>query len=553
MKKTSYYFISWTIIFGLIALWIFFILWWKKLSFWEKKQNITNLEKLTYIKKYLEENFAWNYPIPKWDLILLDKDLQQIHLEDKTQKEESINELFAIQWTLWWLNIDNKDFKEKCFDSRFSIWENKKFFTYSVTKDRKHFQLGTLDMKDNNYYSHIIWNISWSIIKDFESQNMVTDKSEKYLPYLPSTNNKYLIKLIKWDIETFTITEDENPWINKTKKDLAKWVFLPMWEDVNQITINTQWTNYVYKIIYPNWNVQLISPSKKWISEIKLNFESDWVKSKASIVNMVWKIAYNMVKLSDDSDYQIQDNRWWVLVIRWTQFTIDVDEDQSSTYLIQWSINLTKRNEKFLLTVSNNIAWFDNADRHLDMFKFPEKLRELLSYWVAMDIFLNPEIKLQIINQNIPAESQNIHTTLSWISLWWVVDIQNDIWKKYIWINLKWYFQNNAAIEIAKNRLYINDIMKQICNKFWYTENIGLNQSYNFLWLKDIDKDNINFELNSNLTKIVPQNTIIPFFFSTKDNSSLVYYDTKIKQIVYKTISSYSENDKRDWIFLICK
>lgn len=557
MKKTTNYYITWGIILILWLLILFLIRRWRNVELSEKKLNETNLSNTNYLKDYLIKNYNWEFPYPKWDLTLLDKNLKQIHLEDKSINLESIDNLYIIQWTLGSLDISDQKFNQNTYDKRYSIWENKRYYTYSVTKDKKYFQIWTISKENDINKAYLVGNTTWSIIKDIESNALVENNSTIHLPYLPTTNNKYKISLIDWKIDNFEIKEDANPLIKKTNDEIKKWLFLPLWDSINELELTAKWKNYIYKITYPNGNIQMVSPNKNWDSSLKLSFKSDGISSNVSIVNTLWKIAYNMVKIWNDSQYQLQDDKWWVLVIRWTQFSLDIDEETTNTFLIQWTINLTKNNENYLLTINNNIAWFNKADQYLDMFKFPDRLKKLYSYWVAMDIFLNPPINHTIsINKNIDFKQNSGLLYINQsnkIRIGWIYDIKNWDYEKYLWIKIDWYFWNEFAIQLAKDRKYANEIINEICQWLTNKQTILFKDISSFIAIDKINDENITFKLNKSIwEKINLNNYIIPIWNNAKDNSNLTFFDIKDWQIVYKSVSSNNENDKRNWIFIIC-
>lgn len=557
MKSINKYYIVWWIIALLWWIIIFLLIKWKSLELFQSKLNQSNIDKITFVKEYLIKNFNTNYPYPKWDIILLDKNLKQIHLQDKSVNLESIDNLYVIQWNLWSLDVSDKKFLDNAYDSRFSKWENKKYFTYSVTKDKKKFQIWSIKYDNNKNSAYIVWNISWSIIKDIDSNHIIQNNSKKYLPYLPTTNNKYKITLINWSLDSFEIKQDQETPIKKSNTDLEKWIFLPLSDDTNNIELTAKWTQYIYKITYPNWNIQTIWPNKDWLSDIKLNFKNDWIKSNVSIVNTLWKIAYNMVRIWEDSQYNIQDDKWWVLVIRWTQFSLDIDNESTNTLLLQWTISLLKNNQKYLLTLNNNTVWFTKNNEYINLYNMPDKLKSLYAYTVGMDIFLNPAIQFSITkNQSNKAENELINDLSKYSKINSInsYSIKDELWNQYLWIDISWYFGPESAISLVKEKKYINDVLDSICKWYWYNKNIELKDASSFLTIKQISTENIIFNVNNTLENwwINLKNKIIPISNISKNNANLTFFDTIDWQIVYKNISSNNQNDNRDWIFLIC-
>ena len=227
MKKLSLY---------VILVFILWILFYSFTSYNIKQQNKNakislSMQNFNNVKGYLEKNYKWNYPIPSWDLLLLDNHKKMIHLTDRNTPLGKVKKLFAIQWNTCDILKNNKQFNKINYDPRFSIKDKetwkiiyKKCFTYSITKDRKKFQIWTI-VKNNewDYVTRLDWSESKSITKSYDTPILVKNNSKDFLPYSDTEvspivkvsnlwNSKLLVK-IYW--EDFNLEINLKDWLNR--------------------------------------------------------------------------------------------------------------------------------------------------------------------------------------------------------------------------------------------------------------------------------------------------------------------------------------------------
>jgi hypothetical protein len=103
------------------------------------KWNTEN-KRLAKLNKTTESNFekTYNYlsklasyPIPSWDVILLNKKWEEIHLENRKISLSKVKGLYAIQWTTCDILKNNKKFNSFNYDPRFSIIKGNKAVSYT--------------------------------------------------------------------------------------------------------------------------------------------------------------------------------------------------------------------------------------------------------------------------------------------------------------------------------------------------------------------------------------------------------------------------------------
>lgn len=579
MKKNNWVYVTaWVVVFWLAIIVLAFIFWFFD---YRKQQDInkTNLQNISQISNYLNIFYKDNYPYPAWDLVLLDKNLSQIHLEDKTLPLERVSNLYVIQWTTCWIESDSKEFNNSNFDVRFSTWENKKCFSYSVTKDKKYYQLWAVLDKWGTYVAYITWNINNSITKDYNSNNTVINWKSNYLPYLPSFNNKILLRIIKWAWKV-NILEDPLPMQIKWKplfssvvsvskafepfKDKYSqnirdwWLLLPILDSSKDIELSFSGNKFAFELIYPNGNMQFITPNKNWEAKVQVKwFEYNWINSKISIFNLIWKIAYNLVKLSDDSNYSIYDDKWVTLTIRWTKFAMDIDESGTSTSLVEWKISIRNWLDNYIVDQSNSFIWFDSNKNYIDLFKVPEKLIWVSWLWVALDILLNKPNTFEVRNSNISLSWETFNYFLSNNKDIKLTSSNDIVWNgidRYSLFTFDWYFDDNFAISLVQNRYKANDLFNDICKENWFNSSLDIWQAYKFLWINELSDENISFSINKDLTSVIKKWYILSLKsnFNINDAQSLFYYDWEDWQIKYKNVSSNNTSDKRNWLVFIC-
>lgn len=560
MKKYIVY-ITWTIILiSMIGL-MFFWFKWKGIFSQLAKQQAKVDDNVWYIVKYLEQQYKDNYPYPKWDMILMDKSFHQIHLQDYSKPIESIDKVYVIQWNLCQLDIDSVEFDIRKYDTRYSTWENIKCFSYSVLKDRTWFQIWSIKTSWDKIVAKLDGNIKYSITKDFQSTNMVIDWWYQYLPYAPFYNTKIKLKLLEWESKLSINTAIWPLILPDWYEEFIKWEWLDIPRNETQLrdyNISFEWKQFLYKLIYPNGNIMIIAPSRSGKAEVTINsFDYDWIYSQTSVWDTVWKVVYSLVKMSDQSNYQITNKQWWVITIRWTKFVTDNDPELRATYLSEWEIQYKHWSTEFILDSVNNVLWIDLEQNVVDLFSYSNKLTSLYAYGVATDFVLNPvvEFTTELSKIKLKWKSYNYISSKNWFQQKNSYDLIDKTKQKILFIILDWYFKSDFAITLVTNRMNINDEFDSICLENWYKSMLSLTDAYKLLRLKSLLPNMIEFSTNLSLNKLFAGITdyIMIIWNHTDNDWNLTYLDIKDWQIKYTNISSNNPSDKRTWLILICK
>lgn len=442
------------------------ILWWiwyysyNKYALLEKNTLIANSgakSNFTAVKKYLVKNFNWKYPIPSWDIILLDNTNQLIHLEDRNTPLNKIKNLSVIQWTTCDILKNDKKFDKINYDSRFTIKDKntkkilfKRCFSYSVTKDRKYFQIWTIENKNWKYVSKIEWNSKKNMIKSYDSDVLVKNNSDIFLPYSPNSLSPILKVANLWDSQLKLKIYDK---LNDTTKEIkvknGNNVLLT-W-DVNwKYDITLKWyikdkTNI--KFISTDWSIVYIKWDKKnWKVDFSLKNYKIWWEN-LDYFTVTWRFIASIVKLSSDKNMTVNKN-WVTLVIRWTKFTINADDDNFDTFLSLWHIVQKLWNQNIDITLQNAFSLLENNKIVQDL----KKIKQLAWFTVYSDVVNMPKYTYDVNNNSWFSD------ILSGISSIKRYSINYKNWQK-IWI---------VKMKLTKS---IKDILKMNKSKFnlnWY-------------------------------------------------------------------------------------
>lgn len=521
------------------------------------QQKIKTDSSVSYIVSYLDNNFQWNYPYPQWDLILMDKNFNQIHLEDRSIPLSDITDLHIIQWNVCNIWISDSEFLSRWVDEKYSVGENKRCYSYSVTKDHKFFQIWKIDYTNFENVASLLWNSDISITRDYQSMNLVQNWSKAFLPYPPYKNNKFSIKLLKWDYDSLSILENDL----EMKYDLSNinnWVTFPQEDIWEKVKILVKWNDFVLQITDPKWNLITLSPDDEWnaVTEIT-NFDFAWSKTDVDFVNMVWKYVFNLTKMSDSSNYTVSEMNGWVLVIRWTKFVLDISPKYTYAYLWQWRIEYKSSWNSYELKKNLSTIWFDNNRKLVNLFDKNNDLWRLYWYSVAMDsliklpisLTVNPESsstqKNQIIKDKLRMENVGSYNV-------------TEYWDYYKLAVFSWSFEPSLAVDLVTNREYVTDLLNKYCDN-WLIDLTDAYKFINYIWTSknDLWTDKLQFALNTWLVSIINWKYLIPFNNPDErakaQNTNLTSFNNQSWDISFKNISSNNDNDKIDWMILICK
>lgn len=521
------------------------------------QQKIKDDSSISFLVSYLDSNFKWNYPYPQWDLILMDKNFSQIHLEDRSIPLSDVLNLHVIQWNICNIWVSDEWFLSKWIDSKFSVWENKRCYSYSVTKDRKFFQIWKIDYVNFENVASLLWNSQTSITRDYQSMNLVENWGKAFLPYPPYKNNKFSIKLLKWDFSSLSIYEN---WM-EMKYDFTNiqdWVVFPQDDIWENLKVQVKWKDFIFQITDPKWNLITLSPDDEWNASTEItNFNFAWNKTDIDFVNMVWKYVFNLTKMSDSSNYTVSEMNGWVLVIRWTKFVLDSSINYTYTYLWQWKIQYKAFGNTYELNNKVTTIWFDNNRKLLNLFSKNNDLWRLYWYSVAMDSLVKLPISLNVNPESSLSDKNEQINNKLWMTNIWTYNIK-EYWDYYKLSVFSWSFSPTIAVDLVTNREYITDILNDYCDNSL----IDLNDAYkfiNYLWTSknDLWWDMLQFSLNSWLSSIINGKYILPFNNlderAKSENSNLTSFSNHSWDISFKNISSNNETDKIDWMILICK
>lgn len=537
------------------------------------KVVVQNMEE---IERIIKDYYKWNYPYPKWDLILVDNNNEQIHLEWKRDLT-TLKNLKFVQGSLCGLWLDNIQFQELRKWTSYSVWENVRCFSYSVTADKKNFQIWWVIPSKRE--AILLWNSKESITKDYLSNHIVENRSKKYLPYAPTVNSKIIFKKVNWEDADIVFESDlweMTIWQEELLKIKWEWLSLPLWDiPIENLKISIDWNNYLYAIVYPNWNINYLWPNSEWLSEILIEeFKYDWVNSESTVVNSLWKIFYNLVSLSEESDYQIYWSNGSVITIRWTKFLLDLEKDFQCAYLSEWKINFKFQQNQYIVDWLNSLLWLKWWSDIISSINLAKEFYEITSWMysisVAVDILTNSVF--QFIDDFTISE-------LEWNAIRLINTFNEEIefvdWKVFSWggenmmLYFSWYFDDNFAIkfmELRRNDKYknwfvnnnvsdINDLINNVCRDNGYEKMIWLDEAYKLLRIDNINlsENIINFKLIDKFNWTIKKNSYILFDNETLSDTYITYFDGSDGQIKYKNISSFSKEIDVEWFWFMCK
>ncbi|MEF2175555.1 MAG: hypothetical protein V3575_03720 [Candidatus Absconditabacteria bacterium] len=560
MSKDTFNFskiIVYVVLFGILGsiMYLAFIVYNKNMK--SIQQKIKDDSSISYIVSYLNNNFQGNYPYPQGDLILMDKNFNQIHLEDRSIPLSNIPDLYIIQGNVCNIGVSDETFLSRGVDEKFSVGENKRCYSYSVTKDRQVFQIGKIDYVNFEHVASLLGNSEVSITRDFQSMNLVENGGKHFLPYPPYKNNKFTIKLLKGDYESLKFFENDLE-MNYDLSSINDGVVFPQEDIGEKVRIEVNGKDFILQITDPKGNLVTLSPDDEGsaVTEIS-NFDFAGNKTDVDFVNMVGKYVFNLTKMSDSSNYTVSEMNGGVLVIRGTKFVLDVSPKYSYTYLGQGKIEYKAAGNSFELNKDISAIGFDSNRQLVNLFTMNNDLGRLYGYSVAMDSLIKLPVSFNLNPESSIAEkNQLLKDKLGMINIGtYNINEYGDFYKLSVFSGS---FAPSLAVDLVTNREYITDILNSYCD----SSLLDLTDAYKFInYLgtskNDEGKDKLQFALNSGLLSVVNGKYLIPFNNSDErakaQNTNLTSFNNHTGDISFKNISSNNENDKIDGMILICK
>jgi len=469
MKKLSLYAIL------VLIMWVFFVsyqVYEGKLAAATQKAKLA-ISNFGSVKSYLLKHYKGNYPVPSWDLILLDKTKKMIHLVNRNTPLNKIKNLYAIQWTTCDILKNDKKFDKINYDPRFSIINKKtkkvlfkRCFTYSVTKDRKHFQIWTLYKKKWwDYVARLDSDVKMkSMTKSYNFPILVENWSNNFLPYASMKLSPMVEVKNIWNFKvTVNVSWDTNDrefllkkWLNKILTWDISWKYniSITWKVGKNTQIKFIWIDG--SIIYIRWDKQT------WKVNFALkDYSVNW--DKLNYFVETWRFIASIIRLWPDKNMSVNHD-WTTLVIRWTKFTIDANKTTFDTFLSLWHIVQKIWDQSVDLTMQR---WFSLLKNN-KFVKDVEKIKQLVWFTLYSNI-----LNQNVWGPNIYGTSNNLTGILKNFPM-----ISYDDWQKFSVIKLtpKQFSNNAKKMYKINSKKKKNEWIKE-CN--WKTWCITLKQFEN--------------------------------------------------------------------------
>jgi hypothetical protein len=266
------------------------------------KQDIDFLVKFFSERKELLKEY-----LPKTNLILLDRDYNYIHLENRNVDLDKIDNLYVVQGNVCAFK-DVPELKDRLKDPLFG-----KCYTIAVDKNFDKFQVGGILKKGSQYVAYINGNTKHNMIKDYKTNFVVRQGDTKYFPYMPQKGNAIKVEVFKGD-----------PVIKAGPQNICKYddilQSIKLLSD-GQCDIQVEGQDFVVNLIYPDGSMQAVQPvgGKNVFS---IDYKYDGLNTKLSIADKIGESVYNLVKYSLASDVNVKDSKGNVLTIRGTNFAL---------------------------------------------------------------------------------------------------------------------------------------------------------------------------------------------------------------------------------------
>ncbi len=551
MKRKIFLFFS---LLGIGLLILFYIRWYM-LNRQEENLNEKIISDINFLSNFIDthKNFLKEY-LPKWNLILLDRDYNFIHLSNRNISLDQIKDLYVIQGNVCvFKNIP--DLKNKLKDPRFN-----RCYTIAVKKDFSTFQIGGILKRNNKFVAYITWNTRDNMIKDYKSNFVIKNWDTNHLPYMPYKWNSIEIVIYRW-----------NPKFGVVSKQVCKYID---WRIIIQkegnCRVKIEGNDYVVGLIYPDWSYQLLKPVN-WRNDFTIYYHYDGLNSELNIFDKVWESVYNLVKYSFNSNVSVKDNKGNTLIIRGTKFWIRAT-DKNLIYLDAWSIELvTKKWQKYMLDFLNNILGFDKLWKVVGdvLDKWRKDVANIVTISIIQDYQINSKGFFEKVD-NTDFYKKQLNENWKWPWIEWfdsgIVDLR--AWedliysgfmvkKRYGLFILDWkmnQIQNLLSI-IAylkkSNKKYI-DLFDDMCKAMWYRKVVSVDKFYPFIKDYKISTSWVYIYLVNifNETNIKNKILLIKDKF-TKSRFWILYYDFNKNKLVWGSWGEY--NNRIKWIVLICE
>ena len=452
------------IVIGCVGFLAYYALLWAKVEKQDLARQVAVNNNFTFVKNYLIKHFKWNYPVPSWNLILLDKTKMMIHLSDRNIPLSKIKNLYAIQATTCDILKNDKEFQARNYDEIHSIksWNKlifKRCFTYSVTADRKNFQIGTILKQNGKIVAKLDGTIKDSITRSYSSPRLVKNNSAIDLPYADKLSpvviihnmwsSKLLVKVtnkLLWETKKLRLHE----WVNYLLSDIGKY-------DIKIYGVLTDPRTKVDFVDVDGDLVHLKGSDKKHL----LNFEIrdyELKGKKKDYLLETGKFLAEVLKLAPDTDMTVS-HKWTTLVIRGTKFTVDANDDSFDTFLTLWHIVELLNWQKIDITLDKAFSMIKNSKLVQDL----EKARKLVSFSIFADVVNNPK-------WNYNVETFALTSVLTWLPTVKRFAVKYDNGQKVLLLKMKLSSGSDKFDKVLKNnRRYfgLENIMNKIKADNW--------------------------------------------------------------------------------------
>ena len=182
---------------------------------------------------------------------------------------------------------------------------------------------------------------------------------------------------------------------------------------IRDCVINIKSKKFIVKVVYPNWNINFITPSDKGEAIIKLSkYIFDGISSDIDIGVKLGRALFSFVKLSKDSNGNVRDSQWNILVIRWTKFVVGSKDDGKTFVLLDiWKIDLfTKLWKQFVIDNLKPIIGF-YKNKLIDVLKKdPKEVWKLVSRIVVWNYQLKNDYKIKLDTKDFEKIKQKYQT-----------------------------------------------------------------------------------------------------------------------------------------------
>ena len=314
---------------------------------WAQNQKVQNTKTVwdlgtlnNSIASYLEEK--WTLPDPKWNKNYFLSGSQYAH--DETTA-------FWVHWFVTQNLLPKKYLNYLPLDPR-----TNQYYAYWKTIDNKYYEVAWVLNVEWDYITKLQWNYpgdNWpySLIREYNWPNFISDKSKQSFPYNPEE------RILVWKINTYswsvTITWDWYmiSWAQILNHTLVEW---------DTITVS-DWGSAT--IFFSDWSQSVLWES--W-QESKLTLASMEFKSEDNLLTNIqlaldsgtlWTKATNLN--SDGSDFEVYTTDI-AAAVRWTIFWIQKNKSSNETILTvkQWTVEIKKikKENAWAPTPIDNIA-----------------------------------------------------------------------------------------------------------------------------------------------------------------------------------------------------